>query len=430
MEIDLSRVIAYSKDSLQSRALMRSIMLDLYPGKTREMNVLLDVYESGVPREIKNNGKIDDSLYCSYIQRIVNDYGLQEQYVIEGLNAWIDQCLSAGTAEKLNKPSVAVQENKVQPIVHKPIEKKTVEQVLGKASDFEIKVRNDNNIEIIKFRGFDEKEFIIPSHIDGKKVVGVAQNAYRGCKVVEKIVVSEGIEYIEMGAFADCIALKKVVLPSTLKKIGNQKANHILIANMYEKEEKGVFQNTLIETIDLPMSLECLGRETFKCCTKLSSINLPNRIHHLPNALFAGCKSLKSIQLPDDLYSIGESAFSGCELLEKIVLPNSLRNIKKYAFYSCNSLKTIELNEGLETIGDLAFGECKDLVEVVLPSTLVQIGTEVFNWHEYHAPYDRRRNGWFSDRNNPNLTIYCYSGTKGLEYARNEGIPIKDASKR
>lgn len=54
MEIDLQRVLSYSKDSLQSRALMRSIILDLYPGKTREMNVLLDIYESGVPLTIKS----------------------------------------------------------------------------------------------------------------------------------------------------------------------------------------------------------------------------------------------------------------------------------------------------------------------------------------------------------------------------------------
>ena len=73
MEIDLSRVIGYSKDSLQSRALMRSIMLDLYPGKTREMNVLLSVYESGIPRKIMNEGTITDAKYAHYIQKIVDD---------------------------------------------------------------------------------------------------------------------------------------------------------------------------------------------------------------------------------------------------------------------------------------------------------------------------------------------------------------------
>ena len=91
--IDLSKVIGYSKDCLQSRSLMRAVILDLYPWQTREMNVLLDVYESGVPREIRSAGTITDSQYAAYVQRIVNDYGLQEKYVIEGLDAWIDQCI-------------------------------------------------------------------------------------------------------------------------------------------------------------------------------------------------------------------------------------------------------------------------------------------------------------------------------------------------
>ena len=70
MEIELSKVIAYSKDCLQSRALMRSIMLDLYPGRTLEMNVLLCIYESGVPLEIKNNGNISEEQYKRYIKKI------------------------------------------------------------------------------------------------------------------------------------------------------------------------------------------------------------------------------------------------------------------------------------------------------------------------------------------------------------------------
>ena len=55
--IDLGKVLGYSKDCLQSRSLMRAVILDLYPGQTREMNVLLDVYESGVPREIEVLGQ-------------------------------------------------------------------------------------------------------------------------------------------------------------------------------------------------------------------------------------------------------------------------------------------------------------------------------------------------------------------------------------
>lgn len=62
------------------------------------------------------------------------------------------------------------------------------------------------------------------------------------------------------------------------------------------------------------------------------------------------------------------------------------------------------------------FENCKVMT---LPRSLVSICSKVFNFRKYHFSYDRRRYGWFSEINNPNLMIYCYAGSKDLEYARN-----------
>ena len=91
MDIDLGKVLAFSKDSLRSRDQLRSIILDLYPQKTLEMNILLTIYESGVPKEIKHKNSIDNTIYNRSINKIVNEYGLQEKYAIEGLNTWLEQ---------------------------------------------------------------------------------------------------------------------------------------------------------------------------------------------------------------------------------------------------------------------------------------------------------------------------------------------------
>jgi hypothetical protein len=110
------------------------------------MNVLLDVYESGVPRKIKSAGTISDAQYAAYVQRIVNDYGLQERYVMEGLDVWIDQCISVGTAAKLHKHIVNQQNNNSvgnvqhQTIKHEPIAAQSVKNVSGSVMDFEIQV--------------------------------------------------------------------------------------------------------------------------------------------------------------------------------------------------------------------------------------------------------------------------------------------------
>lgn len=389
------------------------------------MNVLLDVYESGVPREIRSAGTITDSQYAAYVQRIINDYGLQEKYVMEGLDAWIDQCICVGTAAKIHKLEILPIDrtngnSHPQPIKHAPIGAQSVKNVAGSSFDFDLKAIDANSVEIIKFKGFDEKELTVPSTIDQKKVVGVGKDAYKACKSVEKIIIAEGIIYIEDGAFAECPILKEVVLPSTLKRIGSKEASF----------KTGVFAQTAIRHIILPTELTYLGRETFDGCSSLEEIDLPNGIIEIKSRTFIGCSALKKILLPDGLKTIGEYAFSGCSKLQDIILPVNVTKILDHAFYSCRMLKDVQLNEGLLVIGNSVFENCSAMTEITLPSTLNSIGTKVFNLHEYYSPYDRRRNGWYTDNNNPKLTIYCYAGSKGLEYARNEGIPIKDASKR
>ena len=439
--IDLGKVIGYSKDCLQSRSLMRAVILDLYPGQTREMNVLLDVYESGVPREIRSAGAITDSQYAAYVQRIVNDYGLQEKYVMEGLDAWIDQCICAGTAAKIRKPIISNQNHsnaanafQPQPIRHEPIGAQSVKDVSGSSMDFEVQPysKDASKILIMKFKGFDEKELVVPSSIDGKSVIGVGKEAYKDCKTVEKLIIAEGIEFIENASFAGCINLKEIILPSTLNRIGSIKDETSNRYGLYGLGlfggSNGAFSGTAIKSIILPTKLSYLGEQTFSSCRLLESINLPNGIKKIYDSTFQGCNLLKNVQLPDNLEEIGDSAFGGCGF-SKLAIPVKVKKIGQYSFSSCESLTDIQLNEGILEIGRAAFQNCKHLTKIVIPSTVKTLGEDMFNITGWYQPSDRRRNGHSTSSRNTNLTIYCYAGSAAIEYARKAGYPIENAAK-
>lgn len=79
-------------------------------------------------------------------------------------------------------------------------------------------------------------------------------------------------------------------------------------------------------------------------------IDLPSTLRKIEYGAFRGCRGLKSIQLPDGLEAIGRYCFykSG---LEKLVLPKSVREIGVRAFRDCAQLKSVRLNEGLERLG-------------------------------------------------------------------------------
>ena len=363
MNIDLSKVIGYSRDSLQSRALMRSIMLDLYPGRTKEMNVLLDVYESGVPRKIKNDGNITDEKYAQYIQKIVDDYGMQEQWAVVGLNAWIDVCLGKGTAATLKYRVFVAPTNSgntsqgnvagggyTNPIIHNTHVNASPVVVQGKSEDYEIRDLGNGTAEIKKYNGFDQEDTLIPTEIGGKQIVAIGEEAFKSCVGIKRLIIPEGIVSIEEGAFSECNNLHSVVLPTTLRKLGGR-------ADGYGK---GVFQET-----------------------NIGSINLPNAIKEIGPNTFCNCKQLANVQLPDNLAIIGN-----------------------YAFQNCTSLKDVQLNEGLTKIGAGAFAGCSQLLRVTIPSTVVKFGVGIF--------------GYYSG-----VTARCYPGSKAIEYCRNNRIGIE-----
>lgn len=79
------------------------------------------------------------------------------------------------------------------------------------------------------------------------------------------MVVPEGVEMIEPGAFQDCIHLKAVFLPDSLREIGY-----------------GAFWGcTALEEVELPRQLAILERYAFYNCTSLASIDIPGRVEYV-----------------------------------------------------------------------------------------------------------------------------------------------------
>lgn len=376
MDIDLAKVIGYSRDSLQSRALMRSIMLDLYPGKTREMNVLLDVYESGVPRKIKNDGNITDAKYAQYIQKIVDDYGMQEHWAVVGLNAWIDVCMGNGTAGGIKfNPTVVPSVPTRGPvangggIVNSPTQPPVA--VNGVASDYELIQLNGNAVQIKKYVGFDKADTVVPNVIEGKKVLSIGDQAYSNCAGIHTLVISEGIESIGDSAFKSCSNLRTVKLPTSLKKIG-----------------PSAFSSTAISSVDLPNGIKKIEKFTFSFCRNLSQVILPDYLEVIELMAFE---------------------YTG---LTSITLPNSVRSIESAAFKECGKLMSISLNEGLIEIGGGAFEKCGSLRTILIPSTVVEFGSNIFGESIIRIP---------------DIIVRCYIGSKAIEYARNHKLKIENA---
>ncbi|MCD8373197.1 MAG: leucine-rich repeat domain-containing protein [Clostridia bacterium] len=93
-----------------------------------------------------------------------------------------------------------------------------------------------------------------------------------------------------------------------------------------------VFEGTLCKSI---------GAYAFANCIYLTNITIPSSVTSLGNYVFNGCTSLTKIELPSSLESIGTYAFYGCTALAEINIPEKITTLSTYMLCDCTSLATI-----------------------------------------------------------------------------------------
>lgn len=192
------------------------------------------------------------------------------------------------------------------------------------------KIKEDGTYEVkdIKniYRGgiFLEKKLVIPNEYKGIKVTSIKRIE---SEYLHEIVISEGIESIDAGAFGGMKLLEKVTIPASVKLIGDN---------------------------------------AFKSCDELDNVVIPSGIKSINKSVFYKCYNLKNIEIPSSVNTISESAFEGCISLSKIVLSSNITNVNDYAFKDCTALKEVECDFSAIEFGSDVFGNTlyqKDICE-------------------------------------------------------------------
>lgn len=174
-----------------------------------------------------------------------------------------------------------------------------------------------------------------------------------------------------------------------------------------------------LKKITLPSSLKKIGNNAFDGCVELTEITIPDATTTIGNQAFYDCKKLSSVLLSAELESVGSFAFYGCESLKTICIPSKVTYIGTDTFRACKKLKEITVEEGsgtyssidgilmnksgdtiifvptgkklseycipsnVKTIGSHAFIDCEALKKIVIPASVENVGDEAFP-----------RNGW------------------------------------
>lgn len=134
-------------------------------------------------------------------------------------------------------------------------------------SDFKFELV-DGGVSVMSYSGTDT-EIYIPEKADGKKVVAISKEAFAKNTEIEKVVISDTVEYIDQGAFLYCINLKSV---------------------------------------EIPGNVETIGVSAFYLCKKLSDVKIGDGVEKIEQFAFIECYDLKSLYVPESVKEIGAEA--------------------------------------------------------------------------------------------------------------------------
>ncbi len=317
----------------------------------------------------------------------------------------------------------------------------------------------------------------------GKGVKTIDSEAFYGNKNLSEITIPDNVETVEDTVFGNCTNLTSVNIGSGVKTLnplcftGCEKLEEINISkdNPYYASVNGfVFNKEMTELALTPNTKDCyisdgvkrIREDQFKGIDSIEYVYLPDTVTKIDKNGFSRCRNLKSVSLPSKLESIGVFGFSECKSLEDIIIPDSVtlmdqcamslcdnlksvdlscnplctnissdllsynnsldtieipQNIKcieQYSFFNCHALENVTLYEGLKEIESNAFLNCKKLKSIKIPKSVTHIYDQAFgynnSWKEDEATYKMECI--------PDFTIYCYEGTEGERYAKNNGF--------
>ena len=229
-------------------------------------------------------------------------------------------------------------------------------------------------------------------------VTNIGESAFSGCSNLTSITIPDSVMSIARFTFYDCANLKSIKIPNSVTNIG----------------ESAFGGCSSLTSVTIPDSVTEIEDSAFYNCTSLTSITIPNSVTSIGVYAFENCASLKSITIPDSVPLVGPGAFINCTNLTSVTIQNGVMYIGNEAFANCTSLTGITIPDSVTWIGRYSFGGCTSLTSITIPDSVTSIGEKAFGYY-----YD---NDISCSVKYDNFKIYCYSGSAGEQYAKDNGF--------
>lgn len=192
----------------------------------------------------------------------------------------------------------------------------------------------------------------------------ISKSAFYGCSSLECIRIPENVKTIGNWAFA-CNNLNTIEVDENNKHF--KSVNDILYSSNGETLVKYPSHKDAKEFI-VPSTVVSISCAAFQDTADLKTIILPSSLKQIGDRAFFN-SGITAVDLPDGIEKVGKMAFSHCPFLEKAIIPGSINNLGDRAFTECHKLKDVTVGDGITGIGDNVFANCHSITNIELPES-------------------------------------------------------------
>ena len=253
---------------------------------------------------------------------------------------------------------------------------------------FNFVLREDGQSYAISLKTTDLSEIALPAELDGLPVTEILPQGFAGCEA-DRVYIPSSYRSMGWEAFYRS-AVREVTIEEGLTYI-----------------DHCAFQNSNIQTLNLPASLESIGYFVFNRAYNFNAPTLDEGSPHLiwEDGLLLSADRTKlmfvspqtqHLVIPASVTDVWAGLCSDYNLLQSVTIEGDVRELSAGTFYNCSSLTSLTINGSVARIGgegDLPEGydsECEipdsgaffycDLSVVRLPG-IRYLGSAAFNWN-------------------------------------------------
>lgn len=235
-----------------------------------------------------------------------------------------------------------------------------------------------------------------------KKLGSISKHAFAGCINLKSIYIPSSIVKLEEGSFEGCKNLENVRIGNPELEFDND-VDVFSGCNAFKNIEVPMHwlsyfidkARAVLETVSITTGTQ-LADGCFVGCSNLTYVRLPDELEQIGNGAFAGCEELTHVVITSSskLSSIGHNAFDGCKKFKSInvlvdeveentnalVIPATVAYIGDYAFRNTAITDLQFAADGeLSAVGYKVFAECGSLKNITIPSFVKAVDFHAFD---------------------------------------------------